>query len=162
MLRALLTRRTDWTVLVIACALSFSLMVLERHEQARVAWFIQHTLLGPFEASVGWMDSAVGVYWDNQHLRQRLTRRLLDEPVLYYDELTEAELAYLTGQRGAITARITELTGLIAEVRAEGIAMVDPHDDLTDVRMPDTGTDGHVTLLLAEFLAARCGARQSP
>jgi uncharacterized protein (TIGR02678 family) len=93
----------------------------------------------------------------NQRIRQRLTRRLLDEPVLYYDELTEAELAYLTGQRGAITARIAELTGLKAEVRAEGVAMVDPADDLTDVRMPESGTEGHVTLLLAEYLAGTAG-----
>jgi uncharacterized protein (TIGR02678 family) len=93
----------------------------------------------------------------NQRIRQRLTRRLLDEPVLYYDELTEAELAYLTGQRGAITARITELTGLKAEVRAEGVAMVDPADDLTDVRMPESGTEGHVTLLLAEYLTGTAG-----
>jgi uncharacterized protein (TIGR02678 family) len=35
--------------------------------------------------------------------------------------------------------------------------MVDPSDDLTDIRMPDNGTDGHVTLLLAEFLAAHDG-----
>jgi uncharacterized protein (TIGR02678 family) len=93
----------------------------------------------------------------NRMLRHRLTRLLLEAPVLYYDELDDAELAYLTSQRAAITARITELTGLVAEVRAEGIAMVDPHDDLTDVRMPDSGTDGHVTLLLAEFLAAHNG-----
>jgi uncharacterized protein (TIGR02678 family) len=89
----------------------------------------------------------------NQHIRRRLTRRLLDEPVLYHAELDEAELAYLTSQRHAITSRITELTGLVAEVRAEGIAMVDPLDDLTDVRMPESGTEGHVTLLLAEHLA---------
>jgi uncharacterized protein (TIGR02678 family) len=89
----------------------------------------------------------------NQRHRHLLTRRLLDEPVLYFDELDEAENAYLTSQRAAITARITELTGLVAEVRAEGIAMVDPFDDLTDVRMPETGTEGHVTLLLAEYLA---------
>jgi uncharacterized protein (TIGR02678 family) len=93
----------------------------------------------------------------NQRIRQRLTRQLLDEPVLYYDELTEAEFAYLTGQRGAITARITELTGLKAEVRAEGVAMVDPADDLTDVRMPESGTEGHVTLLLAEYLTGTAG-----
>jgi uncharacterized protein (TIGR02678 family) len=93
----------------------------------------------------------------NQRVRQHLTRRLLDEPVLYYDELTEAELTYLTGQRAAITARITELTGLKAEVRAEGIAMVDPADDLTDVRMPESGTEGHATLLLAEYLAGTGG-----
>ncbi|MDX3387154.1 TIGR02678 family protein [Streptomyces niveiscabiei] len=91
-------------------------------------------------------------------VRQRLTRRLLDDPVLYYAGLTDEELAYLTRQRAFIAARITELTGLVAEVRAEGIAMVDPLDDLTDVRMPEQGTHGHVTLLLAEHLAASDGA----
>ncbi|MCX4515089.1 TIGR02678 family protein [Streptomyces sp. NBC_01619] len=90
-------------------------------------------------------------------LRRHLTRRLLDDPVLYYDELTDAELGYLTRQRGFLTARITELTGLVPEVRAEGIAMVDPDDDLTDVRMPEQGTHGHITLLLAEHLAAATG-----
>ena len=93
----------------------------------------------------------------NQRIRHQLTRRLLDEPVLYFDELTEAELTYLTSQRAAITSRIAELTGLVAEVRAEGIAMVDPADDLTDVRMPESGTEGHVTLLLAEYLAGAAG-----
>ncbi len=93
----------------------------------------------------------------NRALRHHLTRRLLDDPVLYSDELDPAQAAYLTGQRAALTRRISELTGLVAEVRAEGIAMVDPDDDLTDVRMPDTGTDGHVTLLLAEHLARRAG-----
>lgn len=90
-------------------------------------------------------------------IRWKLTRRLLDDPVLYYDELTDDELTYLTRQRGFITARITELTGLVPEVRAEGIAMVDPLDDLTDVRMPEQGTRGHITLLLAGHLAARDG-----
>lgn len=89
----------------------------------------------------------------NHSIRHALTRRLLDDPVLYLDELDEMQTAYLTSQRGALTRRITELTGLVAEVRAEGIAMVDESDDLTDVRMPEVGTDGHVTLLLAEYLA---------
>lgn len=93
----------------------------------------------------------------NRALRHRLTRRLLDDPVLYFDELTEAEAAYLTSQRAALTRRITELTGLVPEVRAEGMAMVDPEDDLTDLRMPESGTDGHVALLTAEHLAGRGG-----
>lgn len=88
-------------------------------------------------------------------IRHRLTRRLLDDPVVYYDELPEAELAYLTSQRAALTRRISERTGLVAEIRAEGIAMVDPRDELTDVRMPEIGTDGHVALLVTEHLAAR-------
>jgi uncharacterized protein (TIGR02678 family) len=90
-------------------------------------------------------------------IRWTLTRRLLDDPVLYYDDLSDAELAYLTRQRPFIAARITELTGLVAEIRAEGIAMVDPQDDLTDVRMPEQGTHGHITLLLAECIAAADG-----
>ena len=91
----------------------------------------------------------------NQALRRRLTRRLLENPVVYYDELDEDERAYLLSQRHAITRRIAEATGLISEMRAEGIAMVDPEDELTDVRMPEQRTDGHVTLLVAEYLARR-------
>lgn len=96
----------------------------------------------------------------NRAIRQRLTRRLLDDPVVYYADLDAAEIAYLTSQRAALTKRISDLTGLVAEVRAEGIAMVDPDDDLTDVRMPEIGTDGHVALLLAEHLAARARAHE--
>ena len=94
----------------------------------------------------------------NQALRRSLTRRLLDDPVVYYDELTDEERVYLIAQRRNITGRISEATGLLPELRAEGLAMVDPHDELTDVRMPEQRTDGHVTLLLAEYLAARARA----
>jgi uncharacterized protein (TIGR02678 family) len=91
----------------------------------------------------------------NQALRRRLTRRLLEDPVLYYAELDDEERAYLLSQRHAITRRIADATGLTPEMRAEGIAMVDPEDELTDVRMPEQRTDGHVTLLVAEHLARR-------
>jgi uncharacterized protein (TIGR02678 family) len=91
----------------------------------------------------------------NQALRRRLTRRLLEDPVVYYEELDEDEHAYLLSQRHAITRRIADATGLVPELRAEGIAMVDPEDELTDVRMPEQRTDGHVTLLVAEYLARR-------
>ncbi|MBB4944366.1 uncharacterized protein (TIGR02678 family) [Streptosporangium album] len=91
----------------------------------------------------------------NQAMRRRLTRRLLEDPVVYYDDLDDAERGYLVSQRHAITRRIEEATGLLPEIRAEGIAMVDPDDELTDVRMPEQRTDGHVTLLVAEHLATR-------
>src|SRR5580693_2696156 len=91
----------------------------------------------------------------HQALRRRLTRRLLEDPVVYYDELNDDERAYLMSQRHAITRRIEEATGLLPELRAEGIAMVDPEDELTDVRMPEQRTDGHVTLLVAEYLSRR-------
>ena len=113
---------------------------------------------GPFEERLAELTAEPVAESDelrNQALRRRLTRRLLEDPVVYYDELDEDERAYLLSQRHAITRRIEEATGLIPEMRAEGIAMVDPDDELTDVRMPEQRTDGHVTLLVAEYLARR-------
>lgn len=94
----------------------------------------------------------------NRHYRRDLVRRLLDDPVLYYEDLEEQQRNYLVNQRRSITDRIAEFTGLIPELRAEGIAMVDPEDQLSDTRMPESGTDGHATLLVAEFLAQKPGA----
>nr|WP_245594423.1 TIGR02678 family protein [Actinospica robiniae] len=95
-------------------------------------------------------------------LRHRLTRRLLDDPVVYYDELGEEERAYLVSQRIALSRRVGEFTGLVPELRAEGVAMVDPEDQLTDVRMPEQGTDGHITLLVATRLADAAARGERP
>lgn len=89
----------------------------------------------------------------NRAVRHRLTRRLLDDPVLLYDELDEAERSYLASQRARLVGVVETATGLVPEIRAEGIAMLDDAGDCTDLRMPEEGTDGHLTLLLAEFLA---------
>jgi uncharacterized protein (TIGR02678 family) len=96
----------------------------------------------------------------NRAIRHKLARQLLDDPVLYYDELSDAERAYLTSQRAFLVRRLTEATGLVAEARSEGIALVDPTGEATDLAMPEEGTDGHATLLLAEHLAGL--ARQGP
>ena len=94
----------------------------------------------------------------NRRLRSQLTRKLLDDPIVYYDELTEGERAYLSSQRAFVLAQIEEATGLIPEVRREGIALVDESGDLTDLALPEEGTEGHLTLLLAEHLAG-CARR---
>jgi uncharacterized protein (TIGR02678 family) len=96
----------------------------------------------------------------NREIRHRLSRRLLDDPVLYYHDLTDDERGYLSGQRGLLLRRLTDGSGLVAEVRAEGIALTDPHAEATDIGMPEEGTDGHATLLLAEYLAGRLRAAQ--
>lgn len=97
----------------------------------------------------------------NRAIRHSLTRRLLDDPVLYYDDLTEAERSYLDRQRGHLLRRLTDATGLVAEARGEGIALLDPTGEATDLGMPEEGTDGHATLLLAEFLATRLRSGQA-
>lgn len=91
----------------------------------------------------------------NRQIRVRLMRRLLDDPVLYYDTLNERERTYLDRQRGFMLPHITEATGLNPEIRAEGIALVDNRGDLADVALPEEGTEGHLTLLIAEFLTNR-------
>jgi uncharacterized protein (TIGR02678 family) len=93
-------------------------------------------------------------------LRHRIAREVLDDPAVYVEELTPEARAYFINQRGAMAARLCEATGLVAEQRAEGVALVDQAGTLTDVAMPAEGTDAHVTLLVAEYLAA--GYRQRP
>lgn len=88
-------------------------------------------------------------------LRHHLARRLLDDPVVYLDGLDGDLRAYFANQRGPMASRLCEAAGLVAEQRAEGAALVDEDGGLTDVVMPAEGTDAHVTLLVAEFLAGR-------
>jgi uncharacterized protein (TIGR02678 family) len=93
-------------------------------------------------------------------VRHRLTRRLLDDPIVYFDELSEEERDYFANQRGAIAERLRLATGLKPEQRAEGMALVDPDGEVTDAALPAEGTEAHATLLVAEFLAER--QRQAP
>ena len=90
-----------------------------------------------------------------QNLRHQLVRRLLDDPVVYYDTLTHEELDYIRRARGILVPQLEDATGLVAETRSEGIALADPRGDLTDIALPTEGTDSHVTLLVAEYLAEK-------
>jgi uncharacterized protein (TIGR02678 family) len=92
-------------------------------------------------------------------VRHHLARRLLDDPVVYIDSLGPEARAYFVNQRGPMATRLCDATGLAAEARAEGLALVDETGALTDVAMPAEGTEAHATLLVADFLAR--GWRQS-
>lgn len=98
----------------------------------------------------------------NRRIRTRLFRRLVDDPVMYYAELPEEERTYFVSQRPSIVREIEAATGLVAEARKEGIAMVDPHDELVDIGVPEEGTDGHIALLVAEQLATRLRSHAAP
>jgi uncharacterized protein (TIGR02678 family) len=93
-------------------------------------------------------------------LRHRLARRLLDDPVLYHEELSPEEREYLASQRGPLAYRLAQGAGLTAELRAEGLALVDADGELSDKHLPAVGTEAHATLLLAEHLAR--AARSEP
>jgi uncharacterized protein (TIGR02678 family) len=94
-------------------------------------------------------------------LRHSLARRLLDDPVVYLQDLSEAERAYFLNQRGVMGARLAEATGLVAEHRAEGSALTDDAE-LSDTLLPAEGTEAHATLLVAEYLAQQGEAAAVP
>lgn len=95
MFRLLFARRADWAALTIACLLSLSLMLLGRGQQARVAWFVQHTILAPVDWVVGWFDRGVGVYWENQKLRKRLAQLRIEADATRSERVENARLKRL-------------------------------------------------------------------
>lgn len=115
---------------------------------------------GNFEDRLGAItEEPVADAEEGRAIRQRLSRRLLDDPVVYLDDLGPAEREYLATQRHFVLKRLADASGLESEARAEGMALVDPTGEATDLAMPEEGTDGHATLLLAEHLANRPGER---
>lgn len=98
----------------------------------------------------------------NRRVRHRLMRRLVEEPVLYLEDLEEAERNYLTSQRHYLLGQVAAQTGMLLEVRREGLAAIDPAGRLSDLAFPSTGTLSHAALLLAGELADRARAAADP
>jgi len=94
----------------------------------------------------------------NRQIKVHLGRRLLDDPVVYLAQLAEDERAYLERQRGHLLPDLQRATGFEPEVRAEGLLLADTEGDVTDIGLPEEGTEGHLTLLLATFLGERLRA----
>ncbi len=91
----------------------------------------------------------------NLRIRHRLMRRLVEEPVLYFDDLAEDERAYLNWQRAYLVRQVERWTGLVVEVRREGLAAIDATGKLSDVAFPSTSHVAHAALLFADDLAHR-------
>src|SRR5262245_2413449 len=95
MFRLLFARRGDWAAFTIACVVSLTLMTLGRAQQERAVWFIQHTVLAPVNAVVGWVDAGVGVYWENQKLKKRLAQIQIEADEMRADRVENARLRRL-------------------------------------------------------------------
>ncbi|MEV4611233.1 DUF2398 family protein [Kitasatospora sp. NPDC049258] len=79
-------------------------------------------------------------------------RLLVETPVVLLDELPPAQRDLLLPRRESEAALFAEFLGLRAEVRAEGVALLDPADELTDLALPGTGTLAQAALLLVQRL----------
>lgn len=91
--------------------------------------------------------------------RHQVSRRLLDDPVVYYDELAERERDWITHSLRFVHDTLDRDVGLEVERRAEGLLAVDADRQLTDEVFPDGGsTVRHAALLFAEQLTGRVRA----
>jgi uncharacterized protein (TIGR02678 family) len=86
--------------------------------------------------------------------RHRVRRLLVETPAVYLDDLTEEERDWLRRSQRREQRILEDFTGLTAEIRAEGVALIDPEQELTDTQFPGTGTVAWAALLLAGELAA--------
>ncbi|MEU0517676.1 TIGR02678 family protein [Streptosporangium sp. NPDC006007] len=87
--------------------------------------------------------------------RTYVRRMLVETPAVYLDELTDAERDWLRTRQRREAQAFSEILGLETEIRAEGVALVDPDDELTDLRLPGTGTVAQAALLLVGRLVDR-------
>lgn len=84
---------------------------------------------------------------------RRVRRSLIERPVVYAEDLDHDERPLLLQDR--VVADVELFTGLRAERRAEGVALIDVSGRLSDVRFPGTGTLAQVALLLVGEIADR-------
>jgi uncharacterized protein (TIGR02678 family) len=90
----------------------------------------------------------------NRRARHLLARRLLDDPVVYYDGLSDIEIDYAFSPSGKrwLRQRARE-AGLELEERSEGMLAIDTDGLATDMRFPAPAGNAHqLALLLADRL----------
>jgi uncharacterized protein (TIGR02678 family) len=97
----------------------------------------------------------------NTRGKWRLARRLLEQSVVYVDDLDDDERAWWRTKRSWTEDRCSELTGLQVERRREGTMLIDttaePGRALSDLRFPNNrpARDTQLALLLCVELARR-------
>src|SRR5207253_439763 len=72
--------------------------------------------------------------------RRSLRRKLVENPFVRREDLTDAERDVLSRERSELTRVLGENFGLTLEVRAEGVLAYDSSGSLTDIAFPGSGT----------------------
>jgi uncharacterized protein (TIGR02678 family) len=88
-------------------------------------------------------------------VRVAVRRRLVETPVVFRDELEPDEDDWLRKNQRREARTFEEFLALHAEIRAEGVALLDPADELSDIAFPGRGTVAQAALLLIERLVDR-------
>ncbi len=88
-----------------------------------------------------------------------LRRRLVENPVTHYADLSDDEATWLRKRARQESRLLERCFGLVTETRLEGIAVTDPEDYLTDVSFPGQSTVARVALLALPDLLSSGEAR---
>lgn len=80
----------------------------------------------------------------DEHTVRRL---LVENPVVLYRDLDASQADWLRRRLRRESALLERCFGLVTEARAEGVAITDPEDYLTDVVFPSTSTVARMALL---------------
>lgn len=91
--------------------------------------------------------------------RRSLRRKLVENPLVRREDLSDAERDALSRERTEISRVLEESFGLTLEVRAEGALCFDRDNELSDVAFPGTGTVRQAALLLLNELIAKAAPR---
>lgn len=89
--------------------------------------------------------------------RQALMRRLVDEPVVYLDDLPGEQRDYFLAHTDELLAALRLGLDTRVEVRAEGAAIID--EELTDMEFPKTSAPSFAALVLADRLCGEVDSR---
>lgn len=88
-------------------------------------------------------------------LRHAVRRLVVENPVVYLDDLTPDERGWLRRAQRREQRMLYERFGLDLEIRAEGVLAVDPADATSDIAFPGVGTVAQAALLIAGQLVER-------
>ncbi|MFE7748666.1 TIGR02678 family protein [Streptomyces sp. NPDC057428] len=125
-------------------------ILLAVHHPTRV---LQHlTSVTSLLDSSGAMGLSAGRAAQRRDQARRARRLVLENPVAYYADADAELLGQLRAP--ALTEDLERLTGLRAERRAEGVALIDTSGRLSDLRFPGGGTVAQAALLLAARISA--------
>lgn len=94
--------------------------------------------------------------------RHTVRRKLTEEAAVLADDLNPDEWSWLRQYQRREAKILEEAFGLELEVRAEGVAAIDPEGRLSDITFPGTGTLGQAALLTSAELARRLSPTTLP
>lgn len=129
----------------------------ERREEALLTIhrpLLPHLLARPLGAVTALEEVAHFAAREEDEPRRSLRRKLVEDPLVSRDELSEAERDVLSRERTELTRQLDEHFGLMLEVRAEGALAYDLEGTLSDIAFPGPGTLRQAALLVIDALTA--------